>query len=66
MRVTDFLIFIYLFLTVLGPHCCVGFSLVVESRGYSLVVLCGPLIEVASLVVELGSVGLSTCGMWVQ
>ena len=25
--------FIYLFLAVLGLHCCVGFSLAVESRG---------------------------------
>ena len=43
-----------------------GFSLVVESRGYSLLVVSGLLIEVASLVVELGSVGFSTCGMWAQ
>ena len=28
---------IYLFLPVLGPDCCMGFSLVVESRGYCLV-----------------------------
>ena len=25
----------YLFMAVLGLHCCVGFSLVVVSRGYS-------------------------------
>ena len=62
----NFYLFIYLFLTVLDPHCCVGFSLVVESRGYSLLVVRGLLIEVASLVVELGSVGFSTCGMWAQ
>ena len=31
---------------------CVGFSLVVESRGYSLVVVCRLLIVVAPLVVE--------------
>ena len=29
--------FIYLFLDVLGLCCCMGFSLVVASRGYSLV-----------------------------
>ena len=29
--------FIYLFLSVLGLHCCMGFSLVAMSRGYSLV-----------------------------
>ena len=35
--------FIYLFLAVLGLHCCPGFSLVAENRGYSLAALCGPL-----------------------
>ena len=34
-------------MTVLGIHCCTGFSLVVASRGY---VVHGPLIAVASLV----------------
>ena len=28
---------IYLFMAVLGLHCCIGFSLVVESVGYSVV-----------------------------
>ena len=39
-------VFIYLFLAVLGLRRCVGFSLVVASRGYSL----GLLIVVASPV----------------
>ena len=47
-----FILFIYLFLTVLGLHCCSDFSLVAQSRGYSLVVVCGLLIVVASLVAE--------------
>ena len=34
-----FVIFIYLFLAVLGLHCCAGFSLVVASRGYPLAVV---------------------------
>ena len=38
-------------LAVLGLHCCVGFSLVVECRGYSLVVH-RLLIAVASLIAE--------------
>ena len=42
---------LFLFLAVLGFLCCVGFSLVVVSEGYSLVVVCGLLIVVASLVV---------------
>ena len=49
-----YVLFIYLFLTVLG-HCChVGFSLVVMSGQCtgSLVAVCGLLIAVASLVVE--------------
>ena len=43
---------IYLFLAVLSLGCCAGFSLVVESGGYSLVAVCGLLILVASLVAE--------------
>ena len=47
------ILFIYLFLAVLGLCCCMGFSLVAVSRGYSLVVVpTRLLIEVASLVVE--------------
>ena len=34
---------------MLGLRCCVGFSLVVVSRGYSLVAVCGLLVAVASL-----------------
>ena len=37
---------------MLGLHCCLGFSLVAESRGYSPVAVCGLLIAAASLVVE--------------
>ena len=49
------ILFIYLFLfSVLGLRCCVGFSLVVESRGCSLGVVCRLHIEVASLAVEYG------------
>ena len=46
--------FIYFFLAVLGLPCCEGFSLVAASGGSSLVVMSGPLIAVASFVVELG------------
>ena len=42
---------IYLLLALLGLHCYVGFSLVVESEGYSVAVL-GPLLVVAALVLE--------------
>ena len=38
----------------LGLHCCMGFSLVVASGGYSLVAVCGFLIAVTSLGVEQG------------
>ena len=44
--------FIYLFLAVLDVRCYTGFSVVVESRGYSLVAVLGLLIVVASLVTE--------------
>ena len=44
---------IYL-LAVLGPHCCMGFSLAVASRGYSLGAVHRLLIVVASLAVDHG------------
>jgi len=43
-----------LFLAVLGLRCGAGFSLVVASGGYSLVVACRLLTAVASLPVEHG------------
>ena len=56
-----------LFLTVLGLLCCVGFSLVVASRGCSLVAEHGFIIAVASLV-EHGSryMGFNSCSTWSQ
>ena len=44
----------YFFLAVLGLHCYAGFSLVIESRGYSRVAVSGLLSAVASLLVERG------------
>ena len=44
-----------------------GLSLLVVSKGYSLVVVCGLLFAVASLVAEdgaLGNVGFSSFGTW--
>lgn len=43
---------IYLFVAVLGFHCWEGFSLLVESEGYPLVVACVLLIAVPSLAAE--------------
>ena len=43
---------IYLFLAVLGLHCCAGFSLVAASGSCSLVAVGRHLIVVASLVAE--------------
>ena len=42
----------YLLLAMLGLCCCECFSLGVVSGGFSLVVVCGLLIAVASLAVE--------------
>ena len=42
----------YLFLAVLGLHCCTGLSQVVASRGHSSDVLHGLLFAVASLAAE--------------
>ena len=44
----------YLFLAVLGLRYCSGFSLVVAGGGYSLVVVYGLLIALASLVADGG------------
>ena len=47
-------LFIYLFLAVLGLSCCAGFALVVVSGGYSLAEVPRLLMAVASLVGEHG------------
>ena len=44
----------YSFLAVPGLPQCLGISLIVESRGYSLAAVCELLITAASLVVEHG------------
>ena len=49
--------FVYLFLAVLGLCCCKGFSLVVESEGYSLAAAGRLLAAVASPVAEHGLPG---------
>ena len=49
--------FLSLFLAVLGLRSCSGFSLVVASRGYSLVVVHQSLTVVASFVKAPGSRG---------
>ena len=56
LRTLSFLIvlFIYLFMAVLGLPCCLGFSLVAANEGCSLVAVHGLLLVVASLVVEHG------------
>ena len=48
-----YLFFFYL-LAILGLGCCVGFSLVVESRDYSLLAVCMPLIVVKVKVTQSG------------
>ena len=49
--------FIYLFMVVLGLHCCSGFSLAAASGQYSLVVVCRLLTAAASLVAECWALG---------
>ena len=53
-----FVCLFYFFLVVLHLHCCRGFSLVVESRAYSLVVVLRLLLAVAAFVVEHGLWGM--------
>lgn len=54
--VCDFFLkqFVHLFLAVLGLGCCVDFSLVVVSRGYSLVAVRGLLTAMASFFTKHG------------
>ena len=53
--IPNFYNFIYLFVFgCAGLHSCMDFSLVVASLGFSLGVVCGLLIAVASLVAEHG------------
>jgi len=56
MNITLFkrILFIYLFLAMVGLHCSAGFSLAAASEGYSVVVVCRLLIAVASLAAEHG------------
>ena len=58
------ILYIYLFLAVLGLHCCAGFSLVVVSGSYSLVTTHRRLVMVASLVAGSRFAGLSSCSSW--
>ena len=53
-----FFLNISLFLAVLDPRCCTGFSVVAESRCYSLAVVRRLLIAVTSLVAEHGLWGM--------
>ena len=55
-----------LFMAMLGLGCCVGFSLVVESGGYFLVVVERLLIAVVSLLwsTNSSSCGFSSCSIW--
>ena len=46
------ILFVYLFLAVLGLRCCEGFSLIAASRGYSLVAKSRLLNGVASLATD--------------
>lgn len=63
---SSFFILFYLFVALLGLCCFMGFSLVAVSRGYSLAVVQGFLIAVASLLRSTGSRahGLRSCSFW--
>ena len=55
LRIFPLLEFVYLlFLSVLGLHSCMGFSLVVVNGGHSLIAMRRLLIVVTSLVAERG------------
>ena len=69
LHVVVFFLIIYSFFTVVGLCCCLGFSLVGTSRGYSLVAVLSLLITVASPVMEYGLSGMRAsvvvaCGLY--
>ena len=66
-------IYILSFFGCAGLSCCADFSLVVASKGYSMVAVCGLLTAVISLVEHrlwdarasvIVACGLSSCGLW--
>lgn len=73
-NIPSFFVSVFLFDEERAGHCCLGFSLVAVSRGYSLVAALGLLTVVASPVVEYGlqgarasviaAHGLSTYSSW--
>ena len=48
----DNFIYLFLFLAVLGVHCCAGFSLVADSEVYSVVAVLGLRTAMSSLAAE--------------
>ena len=48
----SFYLFVYLFLAVLGLHCCVQVFSSCDSRDYTLAAMCGLLIVVTSVFAE--------------
>lgn len=65
-----FVLQLYLFLTVLGLRCCVGFSLVAMSTGSPLLSSCSARTYCSCLscggAQALGHAGFSSCGTWVM
>ena len=59
-------IILFIYLAVLGLHCCPGFSLVAASGGCSLAVVPGLLIWWRLLLWSTGSraLGLHSCSSW--
>ena len=56
----------YLFSAVLGLHCCLGFSLVAVSGGYSVVVALGFSLRWLLLLRSMtpGRLGFGSCSSW--
>ena len=60
-----FLFNLFFLFAVLGPHCYMGFSRILVSRGYSIIEVHRHIIAVATLW-ALGHVGFSSCSTWAQ
>ena len=54
----------YLFFTVLGLHCCMGFSLFAASMGYSRVAVRGLLVAGPLLLLSTGAVVHGLQQLW--
>ena len=63
MFLKKIIVFIYLYLAVLGLRCCAGFALLVVSWGYSVAVYKFLIVVISLAAWALGPMDFGSCGM---